>query len=576
MIRWKNLAPRIALIATLPLALYFLTNPMLRHWVKHQCQSITGAKVEVGSVRASLLRGTLQISDFRLADPGDPMTNLIQADTALVTLNPAWFWRREFVVEHGVVRNLQFDTPRTTTGPVGKRQSSSQPEIQWFPREFALEQARLHQRFAEHLQIPEFAPHDPSFKLLRVSEELRSRWPFAGYEQKRVAEMLQNRLEHLASRLEESSGNPLRDADRIPPLVEHLRSIESELAQTKESLSQLHGQLAADRQSLHEAKKADALSIGRRAARRYGEVQTLAQILVGPNQTDRIEDALRWIRWFRSATLDPEKDFRPTVGRGVDLQLLCESRPTFWIRSLELDGRGRFAGQSFPLVGSVRNLALQPRLLPNPCVIELRTPGSALAIHGELDRREQDKLDHITLECANLQMPAHSLGNKQGLLVEVGPSRLAAHVDVRIRGNTIDGLITLQNSDTTMRMLESQSPLVSRDLTHALDRELGTIRVISTEIRLRGELSNIQIEVASDLGPKLGLVASQVGQKLAETAKQEHLMELDNLYKSELALLNQVSQRRLDELAELLEAGATRVAEFDRLVPSSNGLNRIR
>ena len=577
MTRWKQLAPRLILVALVPMTLWVFANPLLRNCVVRRCQSITGAKVEIGSVRGDLLAGKLQISDLRIADPQNSMNNLLQLDTALLTFNPARLWHREFVVENGVVRNLRFDTSRSTSGFLSGTQLLPATAIQWFPREFDGEQTRLADQFASHLLVPEFASQIPSLELVRVSNEARAHLPATLNDQKVIAESVQNRLANLQSKLNGLRGNPLRDADQIQNFVEQLRSAEVDLSEANEDLRGLRDQIVATRKSLLDAKEADAKSICQRESNRHVDVQTLSKILVGPVQKDRIEEVLAWIRWCHSAILDPEKSYPAARGGGVDVQFLSRSRPTFLIRTLAVDGSGQFGGRSFQLAGTVKNLALPPRLLPDPCVVELQTlDGTSLVIRGELDRRSQEKVDHITLECSDLPMPLQTLGQDDNLSIDVSPSRLAARVDVRIHGEVIDGTVTLKQSNLTMRMRKTQSKLASADMIAALDRELRSLGEFSTEIRLEGKLENVQIEIATDLGAKLEPTIAKICKKQTEKATQDCLVNLDQLYQSELAQFNQKSQSQLDELAELLKSGTIRTAELDRIVPSSDGSLRIR
>ena len=87
MIRWNYIALRLGIALLLLMAILMGLNPLVSWVLVHFGQSITGAKVEIGLVRASLWHGQIELLDLEIADPRDPMRNLIQADRAVVRLD---------------------------------------------------------------------------------------------------------------------------------------------------------------------------------------------------------------------------------------------------------------------------------------------------------------------------------------------------------------------------------------------------------------------------------------------------------------------------------------------------------
>ncbi len=86
MIRWSYLLPRLAVVAAVVLAYSFGLNPLVRWTLIRAGQSITAAKVDLDSARASLARGQITLAGLQVADPKNPMKNLLAADQ--VTLEP--------------------------------------------------------------------------------------------------------------------------------------------------------------------------------------------------------------------------------------------------------------------------------------------------------------------------------------------------------------------------------------------------------------------------------------------------------------------------------------------------------
>jgi uncharacterized protein (TIGR03545 family) len=95
----------------------------------HQTQALTGAKSEFGQVRSALPSGKLFLKDVRIADPQEPMKNLLQADMAYVQLKlEPLLWRR-FVIENGQANQLMFGAPRTESGALSGNHAFNEAQL---------------------------------------------------------------------------------------------------------------------------------------------------------------------------------------------------------------------------------------------------------------------------------------------------------------------------------------------------------------------------------------------------------------------------------------------------------------
>ncbi len=129
MSRWTYLIPRIVILSLILAAIWLGRDPLIQRLLIREAQNITGAQVEIAQVQSSLSNGKLFFKDLKIADPRNPMKNLVQADMAYVQLNPEQLLRRQFVIEQGQTSELIFGAPRTDSGalPETQRASTYQP-----------------------------------------------------------------------------------------------------------------------------------------------------------------------------------------------------------------------------------------------------------------------------------------------------------------------------------------------------------------------------------------------------------------------------------------------------------------
>ncbi len=201
MTRWSYLRWRLAILGAALLALWLGLNPLARRSLVSLGQRITGAKVEIGELSASLARTELALQDLQVADPDSPMENLFEARELTVSLESDSFLRRKLIVREGRIGGLRFNTPRTTSGALEKRPHRAPHENQgpsllekklvefgelWMERLAALLQQEVREE-VEQLHSVELA------------RELLRRWP-AEYEQ------MEARVDALRSRVEELQG----------------------------------------------------------------------------------------------------------------------------------------------------------------------------------------------------------------------------------------------------------------------------------------------------------------------------------------------------------------------------------
>jgi uncharacterized protein (TIGR03545 family) len=119
MMRWVRKGNLIAgLVAAVLLSAFLgiFKDPMLKWGFKKAARAAAGAKVDIGSVKTSLLHGRLVLSRVAIADKTEPMKNLVSFDTAQFQFSPSAALRAKIVFPEASVTGLRFGTPRKKSG----------------------------------------------------------------------------------------------------------------------------------------------------------------------------------------------------------------------------------------------------------------------------------------------------------------------------------------------------------------------------------------------------------------------------------------------------------------------------
>ena len=125
MSRWTYLIPRIIILILILTAIWLGRDSLIQKLLIREAQNITGAQVEIAQIHSSISNNKLFFKDLKIADPRNPMKNLVQADMAYVQVDPEHLLRRRLVIKQGRTSELIFGAPRTASGALPEVPSNS-------------------------------------------------------------------------------------------------------------------------------------------------------------------------------------------------------------------------------------------------------------------------------------------------------------------------------------------------------------------------------------------------------------------------------------------------------------------
>ena len=255
--------------------------------------------------------------------------------------------------------------------------------------------------------------------------------------------------------------------------------------------------------------------------------------------------------------------------RGVDVRFLgVRERPDLLIRSLDVSGSAQLAGRPVEVSGVVTGLTTQPHLHGSPLQLTLSTTGGAkLEVRGELDRTSDTPTETVQIDCPNFGVPELTLGPAAGLTLASQPSTGALTVSVVTRGEKLEGVIQLLQSEVALApAVSGDASRLTRRLADASAMRLGRSSQAATRIGLAGTLSAPEVSVWSNLGAAVasslggaaeGVIADERDRLLAESRA-----ELD----TRLARYEQQLGPMRDAASQVLAGSGVEIASLASLV----------
>lgn len=277
------------------------------------------------------------------------------------------------------------------------------------------------------------------------------------------------------------------------------------------------------------------------------EPNALSAYLLRDETTRQLNQLVGWLRWMREIVpADAKPGSRAARGENV-LFSGCRPAPGILIRSLQLEGAARIAGQPIELRGILTNLASEPRLHNEPIRLHLFGSGSLpLELQATIDRNGSTPRDELLVDCQGVLLHEMSLGRADQLGMSLAPSVGSLSVSVVVEGEKLSGDIQIVQQRVQITPVLNGSG--GRTLSAAMGETLDHVNSIATRLSLGGTLSEPTCTVWSNLG---AAVAEAMQRALHRTGDQHAR-----------ALLVEAGRRVDERLAEVDRQMAERQSHF--------------
>lgn len=533
-IRWKYVAPRIALLLAITASIRLGLDPLLHYVIVTSGQAATGAKVEFASIETSIWDGRVELRDLKVANPQSLLRNLVEAEKTELSIDVNALFHKRLVVRNGEISGIKFDTERAESGELEiVIDESAGPSMfdpltakagEWAGQWFDSASERLDTDFADQLKTPQ------------VARALEDRWKQYGESLRTRAADLKARGKQIEDEFREAKKNPLRGIERIPALQAQLKEVRQELASLQKEIKNLPAQVRTDREALLTAKKSDEEFVKQQLKFDGLDGDNLTQVLLGEPVALGTHNALEWVSWVRKRLpTNSTKQIAKQRSRGTDVAF-GNAQPQIYIERLSLALTAPCGAEPLEFTGSLTNLCDQPRLLAEPARLQLVATGDIpVTVEVTSDRRGEVARDELFLNCAAIPMGGQILGNADRLALQLAPCTANFRVELVVEGDEIKGQIVFQQPSFSISPVGG--PRANQTLLVACQEALANIREVSANVKLAGTLQRPQVKLESTFGKELSSGITSAVVNLASQKSEALLAKVSGQVNEQLAKL---------------------------------------
>lgn len=568
MIRWTYLFPRIIIVTLIALALWMGSDPLIRFVVVNMMQGMTGAKVEIGQLRCSLENQKIFMKDVAIADARQPMRNLFQAEMAYIEFAPKSLLRREVVIEHSQASGVRFGATRTEFGGLAGQVPVEEEEDTWEPKAFEpIESIGL--SWVDQLPLDD--SQELTLDELELVQAIRIMDPIwrekLQSQEIEIANIKKTRAK-IGALAKSQFENPLRP--RLVNSEARLDSISQRTTETKTLLLDLQEQIESDREALQQAHKRDVQKLRQSARVVSFESDSVSRLLLTKVEENYVAEIVGWFHWFRSSVPDPASSFLPKDRRGVDVQFPgVEPRPGFLIKSIDLEGEGRFANRHINFAGTASNLTPTPAYHSQPATFELRAQGDQhLFVTCTLDRRNGQAIDQLKIVCPDLELDGQLLGEPNSMLVTLGPaSKIQADIEIQTIDGKLSGELIFRHSNVSLHVDNLHELAGGEDTALRMNQGLAAVNQFQSRVTLGGTVEDYEYEFQSDLGSRFAnAVNALLEQNQQDLIAQQH-SALEKILSDQMIKIDQQILPEIRRLANQLNEEAAEIASIRDTIP---------
>ncbi len=558
MIRWKYLLPRITLAVVLFTAARFAVPWLLRVSTIEALRATTGMVADVDRAWLWPLHGKVRVDGVKIARGPSSRRNLLEYQSAIVSVDLAALARRRVVFDRVDVRGLRLGTYRAS----GPRELEREPLVAGqFSRWTGLG-SDLSRQWWRSVSAGLQSRVEDQFESIRLVRDLSARW--------------YQRYDDLANEITQCERRARQFNDKLGRLPDLLRNggslstiqetrqegmaLKSQIEQLRQSLQRLPDQLRDDRTSIQSALDRDRARLrDTMNVVRLDDGRLSTSFFTGEihNWLDQLQPWLEVARWI---TADPGA--HATRQRGVSVPFSRPlDEPGLLIRQASLEGQIDVRGRSLPFVGRADSLTTSLR---RPAHLEFEVAGASHAtVTVTLDRPRASVRQAIKIDAERVPIPARTWGSTDGFAIAIEP----ADTDVRFTLiNTDDQLEgTLWIAAANIQLLPVVAASAGTEMLQKhLAAALADLDAFEMTARIHGAADDPRFEIESNLGHEMQKRVRTVLQSTLDEHADQLARQAEQIVSQQLAQLQTELSRRQTTLTEQLDLGRKLVTSITK------------
>jgi uncharacterized protein (TIGR03545 family) len=568
---WKVFQIRLVILLLLIVCLWTSARSLTKPVMGRILAATFGSSVEFAHCEISLSKKEVSFSQLQIADPIDPMRNLIRARRMTAVVEPAGIWNRRLNIARVTANDILLASPRERLA--GDRLNGAPDN--WNrtitkTKGNSIESAS--KRWLDQIQSQPPLHASALSELSKAIERLQNQWSIQFEKHFGECQKIQSGLEAVKAELSRPRSNPLRETAQRQKWIADFNRLQAELSAKQDWIEHWSQFQAVDLEKLKMIKD----SVYRQVESRHFDQATIAEskgllvceknVEIAAQLTDWTATALQRLSLLNESSIRSATRGRNVIFRG------SQASPAVSIRQLDFQGAVHFAGRHIDFIGGCRNLTDQPQLSDDPLEFWLRGQGhddNLFTVNGTLDRRQSIPHDLLQFSFPASDIENQSLGTPGSLLVKLSPHRWQTEAEVHIDGDEIRGTLVTYHSNVGMYVAALNDIAGGSEIQTKLNQQLSTFNQFQVTTRVSGSLEKPTFEFESDLAERFASVHSMAIAEFQQDQAARDQTRIEEMYHKSVYELNEFADERLAMLRGLCSEQTTRVTELERAVPDA-------
>jgi uncharacterized protein (TIGR03545 family) len=577
-IRWKGIVPLVLAMALAGIGYALFAEPIVRDTTAEAVSKMLGTHVEIDRLTLHETEPAVELLGIRIADPFDPMKNLVEAGRIQIELEQEPLLERKMVIRRLAIEEVRVGTARDRPAPPAPASG------------FAAQALGAVQAWRDQFDVPllSLTPIDTIRSIVVDPTQLQTVQRALAL--KADADSVRNAVTTAFTGL--AIRETLDSARAVAELLQGANPIRLGIGGTRQAISDVRrtlSELQAAKQRVEDLERStraglsllgagvaavdDAREADFAFARGLLQLPTFAapdigNAVFGDVTIDRFQQLLYWSELaqdYLPPGLDPRRKPGPQRARasGTTVRFVqLRSYPSFLLRRGDLDltigGEGIGSG-TYDV--AVANLTTAPEVLGQPVQFALaRTGGSSgvtLRAGGVLNHLTETMRDSISVSAAGLPLPSFDI---PGLPLRADLGRGSSRLTFARVGDQIRGSWDLRTSSVSWAPDAAQSPALNR-LEELAVRVITGLDDIELSAAVSGTLHAPSISVRSNLDRILAdRVRAVLGEEVAR-AEAEARVQVERIIRERAAPIQAEAQRIRGDAEQRLTDARARIDE---------------
>ncbi|MES2964313.1 MAG: TIGR03545 family protein [Bdellovibrionota bacterium] len=569
-IRTEAVVPFLIFVAIVWAYFFFFFDTHLRHGMEYVGTNANGAEVNIGNVRTSFWKASLEINEVQVTDVDAPMKNKIQIEKMRWKMMWDALLRGKIAIEDASILEIAIGAPRKRPGRVLPPEPPSGKSAFDKVREAAL--AKAQDEFSKNVlgdAASILGGADPSEQLKNIQGSLKAETMVKGLQEEfakkeaawkqRLASLPQAKdFDDLQKRLKavkkDNFGSPqelqtsiqqfdgiYKEADaKIKAVQETKNAIGTDSNVVQTSLKDLEATVRQDIKDLEARLKIPTL-----------DVKSLSKSIFGPLFLTKVKQAEFYMAKARTymppkKTAEEKAEFaKPKAHareKGINYKFgRPNSYPLFWLKHAAISSKyTKGADWSGDVVGKLIDVTDDPPVLGRPTLATFKGDFPAMELMGvdgkvTIDHRTDDAVDRLDLKVGSFPVMGQKLIDSDEVILGFDKAVSSSKFMAELRGKNVkielNSLFKRPKADqkpsVTPEPSSAGTPLPSTGflsaqakqpiLNEILNGALNDIPEVTLNANVQGPWNGLAFGIDSNLGTELAKAFDkQIQLKIAE------------------------------------------------------------